>query len=49
MFENDVKEYGTQTSAINQLGKIPFENDVKEYGTQTNAQEIQGQRGLRMM
>ena len=35
-FENDVKMYGTQTSAVATRSMTVFENDVKMYGTQTN-------------
>ena len=35
MFENDVKEYGFQTSFCPSGTAIAFENDVKEYGFQT--------------
>ena len=35
MFENDVKMYGTQTTAVDKLIHFQFENDVKMYGTQT--------------
>ena len=35
-FENDVKMYGTQTSAFSFTSPTSFENDVKMYGTQTN-------------
>ena len=34
-FENDVKMYGTQTSARAFIFISLFENDVKMYGTQT--------------
>ena len=34
-FENDVKMYGTQTSAMRSPIFLTFENDVKMYGTQT--------------
>ena len=34
-FENDVKMYGTQTTAKEVLEAYLFENDVKMYGTQT--------------
>ena len=34
-FENDVKMYGTQTTAIDLSTASGFENDVKMYGTQT--------------
>ena len=34
-FENDVKMYGTQTFAVDQMTAAMFENDVKMYGTQT--------------
>ena len=34
-FENDVKEYGIQTThAVININRM-FENDVKEYGIQT--------------
>ena len=35
MFENDVKQYGTQTIAFRCAEEGLFENDVKQYGTQT--------------
>ena len=35
MFENDVKMYGTQTTARVIETGLKFENDVKMYGTQT--------------
>ena len=34
LFENDVKEYGTQASKTPKTRPSRFENDVKEYGTQ---------------
>lgn len=34
-FENDVKMYGTQTTAIRAVFDLLFENDVKMYGAQT--------------
>ena len=34
MFENDVKQYGTQASTDRNREDIAFENDVKQYGTQ---------------
>ena len=34
-FENDVKMYGTQTSAAADTDRFLFENDLKMYGTQT--------------
>ena len=34
-FENDVKMYGTQTTALLYISTPQFENDVKMYGTQT--------------
>ena len=34
-FENDVKQYGTQTHGVGEAGPEAFENDVKQYGTQT--------------
>ena len=34
MFENDVKEYGTQAKKLRKEESDMFENDVKEYGTQ---------------
>ena len=34
-FENDVKMYGTQTTAKHCISGVLFENDVKMYGTQT--------------
>ena len=34
-FENDVKEYGIQTSSLFGISFLSFENDVKEYGIQT--------------
>ena len=34
-FENDVKTYGTQTTALIASSCSVFENDVKTYGTQT--------------
>ena len=37
MFENDVKEYGTQATMEQFEGLEQFENDVKEYGTQAAA------------
>ena len=39
-FENDVKMYGTQTSAVATRSMTVFENDVKMYGTQTKHREI---------
>ena len=39
-FENDVKTYGTQTDAFQQIAELGFENDVKTYGTQTVAQIV---------
>ena len=35
-FENDVKEYGFQTTAPVIVPVAVFENDVKEYGFQTH-------------
>ena len=35
MFENDVKEYGFQTTDYAEIPLDKFENDVKEYGFQT--------------
>ena len=35
MFENDVKTYGTETTAIFVPFTTQFENDVKTYGTET--------------
>ena len=34
MFENDVKQYGTQAFNNNSFCIVRFENDVKQYGTQ---------------
>ena len=34
MFENDVKQYGTQALAVLDEKDKRFENDVKQYGTQ---------------
>ena len=34
LFENDVKEYGTQALRVGEHIVLMFENDVKEYGTQ---------------
>ena len=36
MFENDVKQYGTQAKETTTLLNGMFENDVKQYGTQAN-------------
>ena len=36
MFENDVKIYGIQTTALKKSDHVPFENDVKIYGIQTD-------------
>ena len=37
MFENDVKQYGTQAWQVLLPAFFPFENDVKQYGTQAYA------------
>ena len=34
MFENDVKQYGTQAQKGLSRLAVQFENDVKQYGTQ---------------
>ena len=34
LFENDVKQYGTQANTIPEGLEYGFENDVKQYGTQ---------------
>ena len=39
LFENDVKQYGTQASALHIQYDDMFENDVKQYGTQANHTE----------
>ena len=36
-FENDVNQYGTQTTGSYIRAYVQFENDVNQYGTQTNA------------
>ena len=41
-FENDVKMYGTQTTAKCSRSRQGFENDVKMYGTQTEGTRLQG-------
>ena len=40
LFENDVKEYGIQTTIVPIKPTIPFENDVKEYGIQTDGESV---------
>ena len=34
VFENDVKQYGTQAALMPESFVNQFENDVKQYGTQ---------------
>ena len=40
MFENDVKQYGTQARICRYSKRVKFENDVKQYGTQANADNV---------
>ena len=48
-FENDVKTYGTETTAIFVPFTTQFENDVKTYGTETHDTRKPRREGLRMM
>ena len=49
MFENDVIQYGTQTSKNAIAETILFENDVIQYGTQTYITRLIPYGCLRMM
>ena len=43
MFENDVKQYGTQAPVDIFTHKLKFENDVKQYGTQADCHYLYNQ------
>ena len=49
MFENDVKQYGTQAETETEDKTDEFENDVKQYGTQADLHSLVQCSCLRMM